>query len=157
MDIYAVGAMAYELLTGRPPFTGTSAQQVLSKHMTEAPEAITRHRATIPPALDAVIMKCLAKRPADRWQNADELLAQLEPIAATPSGGVTPTDTRPLPGVKAPAGSKRMLVLGGVAGVALVALAAALMKGKLRRADRVRPDPAGHLRSRPRAAPGSLA
>ena len=128
VDIYAVGAMAYELLTGQPPFSGISAAQVLAKHMTEAPEAITRRRATIPPALEAVIMKCLAKRPADRWQNAEELLAQLEPIAATPSGGVTPTDTRPLPGVPSRPGSKKMLVIGGVAGAVLLALAAFLMR-----------------------------
>jgi eukaryotic-like serine/threonine-protein kinase len=130
VDLYAVGAMAYEMLTGRPPFTGTSAQQILAAHMTQTPEAVTRHRASIPPALDAVVMKCLAKRPSDRWQSAEELLAQLEPIATTPSGGTTPTDARPVTGVRAPAaGSKKMLVIGGVAGIVLVAIAAALLKG----------------------------
>src|SRR2546426_232971 len=51
-----------------------------------------------PAALAHIVMKCLEKRPADRWQSADELLAQLEPLA-TPSGGTTPTATRPMAAV----------------------------------------------------------
>src|SRR6059036_3110634 len=95
VDIYAVGALVYELLTGRPPFTGLTPQEVLAAHVSQAPEPVTKWRPACPPALAAIIMKCLEKRPADRWQSADELLAQLEPLA-TPSGGTTPTATRPL-------------------------------------------------------------
>ena len=94
-DIYAVGAMAYELLTGRPPFVGATPQQVLAAHVTEAPDAVGKRRPGIPPALEAVIMRCLAKRPADRWQTAGDLHAALEPLA-TPSTGITPTQTRPI-------------------------------------------------------------
>jgi serine/threonine-protein kinase len=94
VDIYAVGALAYELLAGRPPFTATTPQQVLAAHVTQAPEPVSTHRPGLSPALTAVVMKCLAKRPADRWQTADELLAQLEPLV-TPSGGMTPAETRP--------------------------------------------------------------
>ncbi len=93
-DIYAVGVMAYELLTGRPPFTGASPQQVLAAHVTEVPDPISKRRPSIPPTLEAVIMRCLAKRPADRFQTANDLLTQLEPLA-TPSGGMTPAQTRP--------------------------------------------------------------
>ncbi len=92
-DIYAVGVLAYELLAGRPPFTGTTPQMVLSAHVTEAPEPITKFRATVPPPLARLVMKCLEKKPADRWQSADELLTQLEALT-TPSGG-----TVPVPGV----------------------------------------------------------
>jgi hypothetical protein len=95
VDIYAVGAMAYELLTGRPPFTGMTSQQILAAHVTQAPDPVSRHRPTCPPALEAVIMRCLAKRAADRFQTAEELLQNLEPLA-TPSGGMTPTQTRPV-------------------------------------------------------------
>jgi len=95
VDIYAVGAVAYELLTGRPVFMGTTPQMVLSAHVTEAPQAITKFREAVPRALDALVMRCLAKQPADRWQSAEELLPQLEALA-TPSGGITPTDTRPV-------------------------------------------------------------
>jgi tetratricopeptide (TPR) repeat protein/tRNA A-37 threonylcarbamoyl transferase component Bud32 len=98
-DIYALGAMGYELLTGRPPFTGLTPQQVLAAHVTEAPQAVTVHRATCPPALAEAIMRCLAKRPADRWQSADELRDRLESVA-TPSGGMTPTSTQPTAAVR---------------------------------------------------------
>ncbi|MBT8396453.1 MAG: protein kinase, partial [Gemmatimonadetes bacterium] len=93
-DIYAVGAMGYELLSGRPPFTGMTAQQVLAAHVTEAPRPVTELRDTVPVGLGDVLMRCLAKKPADRWQNAEELLQQLE-FFATPGTGVTPAQTQP--------------------------------------------------------------
>ncbi len=98
VDIYAIGAVAYELLTGRPVFMGTTPQMILSAHMTEPPQPVTKHRDTVPAALESVVMRCLEKRPADRWQSAEELLPHLEAMA-TPSGGVTPTDTRPMAGI----------------------------------------------------------
>src|SRR5688500_1212106 len=95
VDIYALGVLGYELISGRTPFTGRTSQEVLAAHVTQAPEPLCSRRQACPPGLESVIMKCLAKRPADRWQTADELLAQLEPLA-TPSGGTTPTMTRPM-------------------------------------------------------------
>ncbi len=116
VDIYAVGAMAYELLTGRPPFTGMTSQQILAAHVTQAPDPVSRHRPTCPPALEAVIMRCLAKRAADRWQTAEELLNNLEPLA-TPSGGMTPTQTRPITGWHPETKARRwMPVVVGVGG-----------------------------------------
>jgi eukaryotic-like serine/threonine-protein kinase len=81
VDLYALGAMGYELVAGRPPFTGRSSQEVLAAHMTQRPEPLCARRPACPPGLEAVIMRCLEKRPADRWQSADELLAHLEPLA----------------------------------------------------------------------------
>jgi TolB-like protein len=89
-DIYAVGAMAYEMLTGRPPFTGLTPQAILAAQVTQVPEVVSRARPSVPPALGAWVMRCLEKRPADRWQSADELLHHLESMA-TPSGGMAPT------------------------------------------------------------------
>ena len=94
-DLYAVGALAYEMLTGRPPFTGSSPQAVLAAQVSQRPEPVTSHRANAPPALAALVMRCLEKRPADRLQAAEELLTQLEAMATT-SGGMTPTGAVPL-------------------------------------------------------------
>jgi len=89
-DLYAVGALAYEMLTGRPPFTGTSPQAVLAAQVTQPPEPITQQRASVPVPLAALVMRCLEKKPADRWQTAEELLVQLEAMA-TPAAGTAPT------------------------------------------------------------------
>jgi eukaryotic-like serine/threonine-protein kinase len=100
-DIYALGVMGYELLTGQPPFTGLTPQQVLAAHVTEAAKPVSERRAACPPALAEVIMRCLAKRAADRWQSAEELVERLEAVG-TPSGGVTPTQTQPTTAFMAP-------------------------------------------------------
>ncbi len=100
-DIYAVGVVGYEMLAGRPPFTGTTQQEVLAAHLTQSAEPVTKYREAVPPALAALVMRCLEKKPADRWQSAEELLPQLEALA-TPSGGVTPTETMPMASVHRP-------------------------------------------------------
>src|SRR5262249_19773925 len=94
-DIYAVGAMAYEMLTGEPPFGRPTAQAILSAHVLEPPVDITIKRADVPPVLGQLVMRCLAKDRAQRWQSAEEMLPILEG-AVTPSGGLTPTSTRPV-------------------------------------------------------------
>jgi dienelactone hydrolase len=86
-DIYAVGVLAYEMLEGQPPFTGTP-QSVMSAHLTKSPKAMTR--ADVPPSLRRTILKCLEKDPAHRFQSADELLADIESIV-TPSGALPST------------------------------------------------------------------
>ncbi len=89
-DIYALGAMAYEILSGQPPFTGANPQAVLAAHVMKAPEAVSATRPAVPPALNALVMRCLEKRPSDRWQSAEELGTQLD-LLLTPSGGTAPT------------------------------------------------------------------
>ena len=126
VDIYALGAMGYELLAGRPPFTGRTPQEVLGMHVTQAPDPVDRYRPGTPPALVEIIMRCLAKRPSDRWQSADELVERLEPLA-TPSGGITPTTTRPHRGVAAPRAGRTWIV----GGIALILVLGALGIGVL--------------------------
>src|SRR5438445_5010126 len=116
--VYAVGTLAYEMLTGRPPFAGGTAQQVLAAQVSEAPPPLSKYRTTVPRALAETVMRRLEKNPADRWQSADDLLHQLE-VLATPSGG-----TQPVPAAAARAPSGRRTRLAVYAGLAALALAA---------------------------------
>ena len=117
-DLYAVGVVAYEILTGRPPFTGSTPQQILAAQVTEVPDSVTKRRPGISPDLDAIVARCLAKRPADRFQSAAELLAQLEPLAALAGAGA-PTEVRSAStGVRSTA--RRLAVIGGALVVVVV-------------------------------------
>jgi eukaryotic-like serine/threonine-protein kinase len=134
VDIYAVGVMGYELLTGRTPFAGLSPQRMLAAHVTEEPAPLSRYRPSLSPALQSVVMRCLAKHPADRWQTAQELLTQLEPLM-TPSGGMTPAQTQPVaagaPGAPAAGRARRWpWIAAGAAALALVVGAAGVLAGR---------------------------
>ncbi len=119
-DIYALGAMAYELLSGRTPFLGHTPQAVLAAHVTEEAAPVRKYRDQVSIEIEAVVMKCLAKKPADRWQTADEMLPLLE-VVGTPSGGLTPTDTRPYQATTAAKPGLRRMMLGAIAAVVVIA------------------------------------
>lgn len=127
-DIYSLGALAYEMLTGRPPFNDGTPQQVLAAHVSRAPDSLRTLRDTIPGPVSDVVMRCLAKRAADRWQTAGELRVQFEGLTTPSTGGVTPVTTRPIDAVRpAPTGLGAALnspvkvaaAFGGAAGVTL--------------------------------------
>jgi tetratricopeptide (TPR) repeat protein/tRNA A-37 threonylcarbamoyl transferase component Bud32 len=100
-DLYATGLLGYEMLTGRLPFSGSTPQALLAAHVTEVPEPVERYRPAVPAPLAALLMRCLEKKPADRWQRADELNAALDAVATTAAS--TPTDTAPVSAVRLPA------------------------------------------------------
>jgi serine/threonine-protein kinase len=112
--------MAYELLTGQPPFVGSTPQQVLAAHVTQEPDPVAKRRPGIPASLEAVVMRALAKRPADRWQTAAEMHAALEPFG-TPSSGITPTQTRPTAAVRRDRHAPWIAIAAGILIVAAVA------------------------------------
>ncbi|MFI5230728.1 MAG: protein kinase, partial [Gemmatimonadales bacterium] len=81
-DIYSLGAMAYELLTGRAVFADRTPQRMLAAHMGEAPEQLSNFRPDLPAPLAALIMQCLEKDPNGRPQNAGEIARTLETITS---------------------------------------------------------------------------
>jgi serine/threonine-protein kinase len=119
-DIYAFGAMGYEMLTGRAPFAGLAPHQMLAAHVTEPVVPVTDRRPTLPPALAGLVMACLEKNPADRPQTAAEILNTLEGMA-TPSGSVAITS--PIATVRhvLRRPRNRWLTLAALAGIVLIA------------------------------------
>jgi serine/threonine-protein kinase len=83
-DIYSVGALAYFLLTGRPPFADRSPVRMLAAHLYEFPAPLTQHRPDVPGDLQAVVLRCLAKEPAARYADAESLETAL---ASCPAAG----------------------------------------------------------------------
>ncbi len=77
-DIYSAGCLLYELLAGRPPFVGDSPFSVAYQHVREQAEPPSVHNPDIPPALDAIVMKALAKRVEDRYQGAAQMRADVQ-------------------------------------------------------------------------------
>ncbi|HYC33117.1 MAG TPA: protein kinase [Gemmatimonadales bacterium] len=76
-DVYALGTVLYEMLVGRPPFTGPTTQAVLSQVVADDPTPPIEERRTVPPQVDAAVMRALEKLPADRYQTAAEFAAAL--------------------------------------------------------------------------------
>ena len=81
-DIYAFGCMAFELLTGKPPFHGRTPSRILGAHMGEAPPSLADVRSGLPQALTELVMRCLAKDPADRPQSAADVITALNSVTS---------------------------------------------------------------------------
>src|SRR5262249_9151772 len=128
-DIYALGVVAYEMLAGKPPFTGPTSTAVLMKRLAGPPPSLTSLRPEIPEGLAAVIEGMLEPDPAKRFQTAGEVVQGLRSDSVI-SGTRSAETRRPARGR-----SRAPLFIGVVAGVA--ALAAALGFGLLRRGKQV--------------------
>jgi eukaryotic-like serine/threonine-protein kinase len=85
-DVYALGIVLYEMLTGRTPFDGDTPVAIAMKHIQDEPEPPSVYNPRIPPGLERVIMRCLAKDPRDRFKDGDTLAYQLENYSR-PSAG----------------------------------------------------------------------
>jgi serine/threonine protein kinase len=75
-DVYSLGALLYELVTGRPPFVGNSPNDLLVRHIYAQASPPSMHNASITPELDAIVLRMLAKKPKDRFANLHEFLAE---------------------------------------------------------------------------------
>jgi len=125
-DIYAFGVMAYELLSGHPPFHGRSPQKLLAAQMSEMPEPIASVRADTPPALAELVTKCLQKDPAARPQSAADLVHVLDAVT---SGAGLPVMPEILLGGKRRLGRALLLYALSFVAVAIVARAAIVAIG----------------------------
>jgi serine/threonine-protein kinase len=124
-DIYALGIVAYEMLAGQPPFDSDQPAMILAAHVTQPPPPLSQFRPDLPPGLEDVIMRCLAKRPAERWESAAALGDALEPFLL-PSGAVTPVGTSPV----SREARRRTLAGAGIVVVILALLVALLVRDR---------------------------
>ncbi|MEO6331264.1 MAG: serine/threonine-protein kinase [Gemmatimonadaceae bacterium] len=139
-DIYALGAVAYEMLTGRQLFGDRSPQAMLRAHAIEKPDPIEVRRASAPPALSALVMRMLEKSPADRPQTAEDVLRTLDTFVMTPTG-MTPTGTVPMSAVSGqftplPAAVRsprrsRALIAAAVVGAGILAAGGMMAKDRM--------------------------
>ncbi|HUQ15913.1 MAG TPA: protein kinase, partial [Gemmatimonadales bacterium] len=129
-DVYALGAVLYEMLTGEPPFTGATAQAVVARVLTESPRPLMTQRHTIPRHVEAAVLTALEKLPADRFVTAAEFADALKDKSYT--------STVSLPAAEGPAapsrakGRRRPGVLVPALGAALAVATAAALWGWLR-------------------------
>ena len=123
-DIYSLGAMAYELLSGQPVFSGRTPQRMLAAHMGETPKPITELRGDLPPALADLVMQCLAKEASDRPQHASDIARGLETVTSSGSGNAMPAVLLGGPGM-----FKKALAMYAGAFVAVAILAKAAIVG----------------------------
>ena len=168
-DLYAVGVVLYELLTGSVPFEGESAVTVALKQVSVEPIPPSRRNPEVGPALDAVVMRSLAKEPVQRFANADEFIAALQqaregiapaPITVMNGSPPTPHDTAaalvvpPLPDGEDSESSeaerkrkRRLWIAAGVVALAIAAAVVALLVFGSKTSDVTVPDVSGETQS----------
>ena len=125
-DIYALGAVTYEMLTGEPPFTGNTVQAIVSRVLTEEPRPLSTQRKSVPESVEGAVLRALEKLPADRFASAGDFVAALEHGAPMVRRGTRAAQ---------PGGSRRRaLAVAGAIVVAALALTAGWTAGRRTRA-----------------------
>ena len=117
-DLYSTGIVLFELVTGEVPFSGDTPVEIAMKHLSETPDAPSELRQEVPPDLDMVVLRALAKEPSDRYQSAAAMDADLETVA---HGGHVPVET---------ADAATMVLAGGRGGDAATATTLVTRRGR---------------------------
>jgi eukaryotic-like serine/threonine-protein kinase len=146
-DIYSLGCVLFALVVGRPPFDAEGAGEIIAMHLREPAPAPSQLRPTLPFALDALVLRCLAKDPAARFTNARELVMALDailpqlsneaPTPVPPISIVTPTTLSSAASsvVPSPSRSRALAITGIVAALATVIGATIIATTRHRTAD----------------------
>jgi tRNA A-37 threonylcarbamoyl transferase component Bud32 len=125
-DLYGIGAVLFQLLTGAPPFEGTDSQEIVGRHISEPVPSANLSRDGIPPWISGIVLRCMAKHPDDRFPTARALLeairaaragalaAAVDPVTLLPRADESPTEA--MPAARNPSG------LGWLVGIAAAAI-----------------------------------
>jgi hypothetical protein len=104
-DVYGMGAVLFQLLTGAPPFEGTDSQEIVGRHIREPVSSASLSRDNVPPWISAIVLRCMAKHPDDRYPTAHAALeairagragAAADPVGLLPRADESPTETMPV-------------------------------------------------------------
>jgi tRNA A-37 threonylcarbamoyl transferase component Bud32 len=161
-DLYGIGAVLFQLLTGAPPFEGTDSQEIVGRHINEPVPSANLSRHGIPPWISGIVLRCMAKHPDDRFPTARALLeairaaragplaAAVDPVSLLPRADETPTQA--MPAARDPGG------LGWLVGIAAAAIAGIIVAvsapGHQSEAEAPAGYEAGYVADAPRATPG---
>lgn len=121
-DVYSLGVVLYEMVAGRPPFTGDNPVSIAYQHVREEPVPPSHHNPDVPPAFDAIVAKAMAKNRANRYSSAEELRADLirfnlgQPVSAVPVAPAPPVGavTSVMTGARAGPGPEPTVIQSGI-------------------------------------------
>jgi len=126
-DVYGLGALLYEVLTGRPPFQGDNWMATMAGHLQADPKPLRSHRKDVPPALEAVVLKAMRRYPEHRYQSAAELLLDLDHLDEVDPASFDLSPELPMGGMAAAESAKRLWAYIALIAVSFIGVCAVII------------------------------